>query len=125
MYLLRSFSHSLLLPHCFVKYLPDAPGSPAFSGCLYSGWLPASFRCIPDHCYGSGATDCSFILLSSIINSNLYILIYYIMFYIIISQSTFIFYVISFRFNHSVPTFYRNIYISYVQNKKLFLIYCH
>ena len=34
--LLRSFSHSLLLPHCFVKYLPDVPGSPAFSGCLYS-----------------------------------------------------------------------------------------
>lgn len=55
----RSFSHSLLLPQCFVKYLPDAPGLQAFSGCLYSGWLPASFRCIPCHCHDCGVTDSS------------------------------------------------------------------
>ncbi len=55
----RSFSHSLLLPQCFVKYLPDAPGLQAFSGCLYSGWLPAAFRCIPCHCHDCGVTDSS------------------------------------------------------------------
>ena len=55
----RSFSHSLLLPQCFVKYLPDAPESQAFSGCLYSGWLPAAFRCIPCHCHDCGVTDSS------------------------------------------------------------------
>ena len=53
----RSFSHSVLLPQCFVKYLPDAPGLQAFSGCLYSGWLPAAFRCIPCHCHDCGVTD--------------------------------------------------------------------
>ena len=53
----RSFSHSLLLPQCFVKYLPDAPELQAFSGCLYLGWLPAAFRCIPCHCHDCGVTD--------------------------------------------------------------------
>ena len=59
--LIRSFFHSLLLLHCFVKCLPAVPGSPAFSGCLYSGWLPASFRCIPCHCHDGGAADFSYI----------------------------------------------------------------
>ena len=53
--LLRSLFHSLLLLHRFVKYLPVAPGSPAFFECLYSGWLPAFFRCIPCHCHDGGA----------------------------------------------------------------------
>lgn len=53
--LLRLFSHSLLLPHRFVKCHAAAPGSPVFSGCLYSGCLPASFRCIPGHCHDGGA----------------------------------------------------------------------
>ena len=59
MNLTRLFSHSLLLPQCFVKYLPGAPGSQAFSGGLYSGWLPAAFRCIPCHCHDCGVTDSS------------------------------------------------------------------